>query len=115
MRRGGQEAVVRRMPAIHVGMRDAAEDGEVVAMRFELFEIRRKPLVAPAFWEKHLRQQTEIIADAQHPARLHAGKVAARPNAGSIESRIGNPNAIPAPRKKRRRDIGGRMAILVAR
>ena len=33
MRRGGEEADVRRVPAIDVRMRDAAEDGEVVAVR----------------------------------------------------------------------------------
>jgi hypothetical protein len=75
MRRGGEEAIIRRMPAIHVRMRHAAEDGEVVAVRGEMFKIRREGVVAPgARGEELVGQQTEVVADAEHAARLAAGR-----------------------------------------
>ena len=46
MRRGGEEAVVRRMPAVHVRMRHAAEDGQVVAVRLQVLQIRRQRVAA---------------------------------------------------------------------
>src|ERR1700687_2415253 len=73
MRRGGEEAIVRGMSAIDVRMRNAAEDGEVVAVFFEVLEIRRQRVIAPALlWEKLTRQQAEVVADAEHPPRFSA-------------------------------------------
>src|SRR5205809_6698376 len=73
MRRSGEKTIVRRMPAVHVGMPHAAEHGEIVAMLLEHFEVRRQRVIAPAFLGKEMfRQQTEIVADAKHPARLAA-------------------------------------------
>ena len=66
MRRGGEEAVVRRMPAVHVGMRHAAEHGEIVAMLLEQFEVGRQRVIAPALLrEEMFRQQAEVVADAE--------------------------------------------------
>src|SRR2546428_4425688 len=71
MRRRREETVVRRVPAIHVGMRHAAEDREVVAMLLENFQIRRQWVIAPGLLREELVwQQTEIVADAEEPARL---------------------------------------------
>src|SRR5205814_1991662 len=42
MRRSREEAIVRRMSAIDVGMGDAAEDREIVAVLLEQFEIWRE-------------------------------------------------------------------------
>ena len=73
MRRGGEETDVRRVPAIHVRMRDAAEHGEVIAVRLEHIEIgRRRIIAAGARGEELIREQAEIVADGEHPARLRA-------------------------------------------
>ena len=73
MRRGREEAIVRRMPAIHVGMRHAAEDGEIVAMLLEDLEIRRQWVITPVLLrEEMFGQQTQVVADAEEPARLAA-------------------------------------------
>src|SRR5205807_3726467 len=73
MGRGREKTIVRRMPAVHVGMPHAAEHREIVAIFLEHFEVRRQRIIAPAFlWEKMFRQQTEVVADAEHPARLAA-------------------------------------------
>src|SRR6266487_4479272 len=74
MRRGREEAVVCRMPPIHVGMRHTAENGEIVAMFLENFQIRRQWVIAPALLREELfGQQTKVVADAEEPARLAAG------------------------------------------
>ena len=39
MRGRSQETIVRRMAAVHVGMRHAAEHGEIVPVRLEHFQI----------------------------------------------------------------------------
>src|SRR5262249_50144395 len=73
MRRGGEEAVVRRMPAVHIRMRHAAENGEVIAVLGEHFEIRRERVIgAGRGGEKFLRQQAEVVANTEHPTR-HSG------------------------------------------
>ena len=46
MRRGGEEAVVRRMTAVHVGMRHAAEDGELVPMITQQIQVGGGGVVA---------------------------------------------------------------------
>ena len=62
-----QEAVIRRMSAINVGMRNAAEDGKVFAVRLEEVEVGRG-LVARAspFRKEILGNEAEVIANAQH-------------------------------------------------
>src|SRR5438445_7709948 len=71
MRRGREEAVVRRMAAIHVGMRHAAEDREIVAMLLEDSQIRRQWVITPVLLrEEMFGQQTKVVADAEEPARL---------------------------------------------
>ena len=73
MGRGREKTIVRRMPAVHVGMPHAAEHGEIIAMLPEHFEVRRQRIIPPAFLgEEMFRQQTEIVADAEHPARFPA-------------------------------------------
>ena len=55
-------------------MRDATKDSEILTMRLEHFEVRRERIIASAcFWEEMLREQSEIIADAEHPAWFAAG------------------------------------------
>ena len=81
MRRGGEETDVGRVPAIDVRMRDAAEYGEVVAVRLELLKIGRQRIIAAgARGEELIREQAEVVADGEHPARLcaRAGGRAAR-------------------------------------
>ena len=69
LRRGGQEAVVRRMAAIHIGIPYATEDREIVALSFEQFQVRRELITATALLGKEMfRQQSKIIADAEEPA-----------------------------------------------
>jgi hypothetical protein len=73
MRGGGEKAVVRGMPAIHIRVRDAAEDREIVSMFLELLQVRGEGVIASAlFGKKLVRQQAEIVADREHPARLPA-------------------------------------------
>src|SRR5262249_22489917 len=71
MRSRSEEAIVRRMSAVHVRMPDAAEHREVVAMILHLFEVRRE-LVAFAylirFRKKFLWKQAEVIAHAEESA-----------------------------------------------
>jgi hypothetical protein len=74
MRRGGKETIIRRVAAIHIRMGDPAEDGELVAVFFENFEVWGKRIIAPGLLRKKLvRKQAEIVADCEHAARLVAG------------------------------------------
>src|ERR1043166_8596309 len=71
MRRGGEETDVSRMPAVHVGMRYAAENTEVLAVFLQPLEIRRGLILcARPRREKLIRKQTEIVADAEQSPRL---------------------------------------------
>ena len=84
MRCGGEEAIVGRMPAINIWMRDAAEDGEVFAMFAEQFEIRRKFVALARILGKEMfRQQAKVIADAEHAARFAAGRLVGALDDGS--------------------------------
>src|SRR5687768_5526940 len=75
MRRGGEEAIVRGMAAINIRVGDAAENREVAAMLVQQFEVGRQwILAAPGFREEMFRQQSEVIANAEHAARLAAGR-----------------------------------------
>src|SRR5207245_437556 len=67
------------MPAIHIRMRDTAEHSEILPIFPQHFEVRRQRVVAPAvFREEMLRQQTKVVADSKHPARLSAGCLSGR-------------------------------------
>jgi hypothetical protein len=73
MRRGGQEANIRRMAAVNIRMRDAAEHCEVVPVRLQQFQIWRGDVFAPgAFGEEVIREQSQVIANRQHAARLRS-------------------------------------------
>ena len=106
VRRAGEEADVGRVAAIDVGMRHAAEDGEVFAMLLQQLQVRRGRVVAAgAGWQEVLAQQAEIVADGEHPSRRGAGPrgrslLRARANAGVMASRNGRARATPVPRRK---------------
>ena len=66
MRRGGEKTHVGRMPAIHVGMRNAAENCEVIAMFLQQLEIRRRRIIAAlTSREEVCGQHAKIVADAR--------------------------------------------------
>src|SRR5262245_60828612 len=72
MRRGGQKTVVRRVAAVDVGMPDAAEDREVLAVRAQQFQIRRKLIATPLLVgrrEKLSWQHSEVVADGEEARR----------------------------------------------
>ena len=113
MRRGGEKTIVSRMPTIHVRMRHAAEDGEIIAMSRQSFEIGRKSVITPAFagkkWSgktprllqmpKNRRGFPPGVADAARRLRDAA-------NTGLIASSRGSERRIPASR----RNFAGRVA-----
>jgi hypothetical protein len=69
MRRGGEEGNVGGVAAIHVGMRHAAHDREVIAMVFEKLEVWREGVILACLpWEELAVQQAQVVADAQEPA-----------------------------------------------
>lgn len=71
VRRGREKADVGGVAAIDVGMRDTAEDGEVLAVFLEVLQIGRGGVVAAGFFrEEEVCQQAEIIADAEEAAGL---------------------------------------------
>ena len=72
MRRGGEEAVVRRMPAVHVGMRHAAEDGEVVAVLLQQLrgKARARSRAPSSSGKKCSGSRPRLLQIAEHPARL---------------------------------------------
>ena len=75
MGRGGQEADVGGMSAIHVGMRDAGEDAEIVAVLLEEFQVGRRDVVAACAGGKELiGEQSQVVADGEHAARCGAGR-----------------------------------------
>src|SRR4051794_29328560 len=73
VRRSRQETIIRRMPAIHVRMRHTAEHSKITPILLQCLEIRRQRVVTAAVLGKELVwQQTKIIANAEHAARLSA-------------------------------------------
>ena len=71
MRRRRQETDVRRMPAVHVGMRNPAEYREILAVRREIAEVGRQLVTAAGLrGEKLAGQQAKVVADGEHSARL---------------------------------------------
>ncbi len=68
--RGGEEAVLGTVSADDTGMREAAEDREVVAELGQRREVRGQLVVAPGcLRKKWFRQHTEIVRDEQHASR----------------------------------------------
>ena len=58
------------MPAVDIGVRDAAEDGEVLPVLIENLRVKRmRVLPAAGLREELIRQQAKIITDADHPPR----------------------------------------------
>src|SRR5713226_7098009 len=63
------------MASIHIRMGYAAEDSEFVAVFLEHFKVGRRAVIATAILgEEMFRQQTEVVANAKHSARLSAGR-----------------------------------------
>ncbi len=86
MRRGGEEAVVRRVAAIHIGMRHAAENGEFIAVLAQLFQIRRERVVAPGLLgKKLLGYEAEVVAHGEDAARREHLRVARESRHHGIE------------------------------
>ena len=102
VRRGGEEAVVGRVPAVDVGVRDAAEDGEVVAVLLEQLQVGRGLVVAaglpsgrttPAAGRGCCRCASIRRGGLSPASRL------ARRTPGRIASSSGSDRATPAPRR----------------
>ena len=69
MWRGSQETDVGRMSTVHVRMGNAGENGEVVAVILQEFEIRRRCVIPTiSFGKKMFRQQAQIVANGEHSA-----------------------------------------------
>ena len=114
----GQEADVRRMPAVHVRVRDAAEHGEVVAVLAQGLQVRRRARSrgrlpwgrkAPAAGRDYCRCRTS--AAARRPARGERDAGAARAKGEIIDSRNGSDSATAEPRRKRRREMARRVEM----
>ena len=106
VRGGRQEADVGRVAAIHVGMRDAGEDGEVLAVLLEDLEVVRGRVVAAGVGGEELTgQQAEVVADGEHAARRGGGLRAGRGGSHRVQKR-------QRQRRRRRRaaSCGGRSA-----
>ena len=105
----GQEGDVRRVAAVHGRVRHAAEDGEVGAVVLQQFQVRRGGVVAAGVLrEERLRQQAEVVADAEQPPRRRARRPPVR-TAPASTPESGSASATPAPRRNRRREIGRRV------
>ena len=64
MRCGRQETHVGRVPAVDVGVRDAAEDAEILPVRLEVLQVGRRHVVAAGAGGKELvAEEAEIVAD----------------------------------------------------
>ena len=77
MRRRGQEADVRRMAAIHVRVRHAAEHGEVVAVLLQGLQVGRGRVVAPAPVGKNWSASSPRLL--QMPASAAASRLSPEP------------------------------------
>ena len=105
----GCGAAVRKLmsagwPPSTFGMRDAGEDGEVLAVVLEDFEVRRRRVVRAGLRGKELtRQQAEVVADREHAAR-NAAQTARGPSLGPSHSN-GSARPTPTPRSSVRREM----------
>jgi hypothetical protein len=70
MRGGRQKTNLGSVTAIHIGMRDSAEDGEIALELLEDLEIWGE-LVTPARLpgEETRLEQAQVVADGQHAPR----------------------------------------------
>src|SRR5580692_428212 len=72
MRRGREETVIGRVPAVHVRVPYAGEDGEVLTMPGEMFQIGRglvRGTGGVRGWEEFFRQQAEVVANTEKTPR----------------------------------------------
>jgi len=70
------------MPAIDIRMRNAAEDREIVPVFMEEFEIRGGRVGGAGFLRKEiLRNEAEVVANREHPARF-GGRASVRTAGG---------------------------------
>lgn len=68
--RRSEKAVFRGMTTDDGGMREAAEDGEVIAKVAQRFQVGRERVAGAAFlWKELPWQHAEVVRDQQHPAR----------------------------------------------
>ena len=68
-----QETVICRVATVDIWVRDAAEDGKVLAMLLQEIEVRRGLVIgASALREKVIWHEAKVITDTQHAARLTA-------------------------------------------
>src|ERR1044071_331091 len=88
MRRCRQKTDIGRMTAIDIRMRDSRQDGEVSAVILEDLEVARRSVVSPCVSREELSgQQTKIIADAEHTARLCGNLGVRRERSHRVEQR----------------------------
>ena len=66
-----QKTVICRVATIDIWVRDAAEDGKVLAMLLQEIEVRRGLVIgASALREKVIWHEAKVITDTQHAAGL---------------------------------------------
>jgi len=79
VRRGCEKAIICRMAAIDIWVGDATENGEIVAMILQSFEVGRQRVTSTAFlWKELFWQEPKIITDAKHATRFPAGSLIGR-------------------------------------
>ncbi len=67
---GREEAVLRAVSAIHIGMRHAAEEAELAPHLRQRCQRLRQLIIATGLRrEERFRQKAEVVRDDQHPAR----------------------------------------------
>src|SRR5688500_4094355 len=98
MWRRSEETDVGRVAAVDVRVRNAAEHREVFPVLLEQLQIRRQLISTPGLLGKEpLWQQSEVVADGQHPARLGGRRRSARKRREHrFQQRQGKDNAGPA-------------------
>ena len=104
MRRSRQKGPFRVMAAIHVGMREAGEDGEIFAQRLKRLEIERRRVAAPRFRGKEV---LGVNAERRHD-RHHAAPAPCRWRGAGREPSSLRASAGPARRRWREENRGGK-------
>lgn len=117
MRRGGQETVVCRMSAIDLGMGDAAEYCEVIAVFSQDLQVGRHRVVPAALLGKKAPgTRPRLLQIASMRRGVPFGPPVAdeldRANAGRMASSRGSDRATPAPRRKCLRESARPVEIL---
>src|SRR5262249_8227881 len=65
-----QKTNIRRVTAIDIRVPHAAEDGEVIAMLLQRFQVWRKRVIpATVLREELAGQHAQVVADGKHPPR----------------------------------------------